>query len=234
MRRTATVCLLTILAGAAPAGLPPAALGDAAGDSLRVTTGEVASGFWFRGRPGPDCESFAVTEFALLFRADDPPGYEPGEVSSRYLLWQLGGMRNLSAHDALGLVILAGGTEYTWHGGLTVRYRRWLSRDVALDAAPGILGVGSGTRPDLLYPSFVLNAGLSYAELFGLTAQMVIERPEHDDPDVGFYLGIKAGSYPGAVLGLALPAAVGIGELASGAEDPPAGDGRVYAVPAGR
>ncbi len=85
--------------------------------------------FCFRGRPGAFCKEFAITELAYG-RSAPTQLVDPNVVT-----WDLGAMRNVGPRSAVG-----GSIQFTtrFSVGLKARYRRWLSKDVSLDIAPGV------------------------------------------------------------------------------------------------
>jgi len=107
----------------------------------------------YRGRPLPICSSFWITEFALM--GPLPNRFFP---YGRVMRWQVGGMSNHGARNAIGATLVLGlddvGTSY----GLTPRYRRWLSPGVALDVSAGVLLRGCD---GLRVPSFVAQTGVT-------------------------------------------------------------------------
>ncbi len=145
----------------------------------------------YRGRPLPICSSFWITEFALM----GPFPY------GRVMRWQVGGMSNHGARNAIGATLVLGlddvGTSY----GLTPRYRRWLSPGVALDVSAGVLLRGCD---GLRVPSFVAQTGVTTGDYVGAVIQVETLRLE-GRRHVTWSGGLKFGSAVGVVAGLVLP-----------------------------
>ena len=111
------------------------AIALAASPALAETTKE--HDLCWRGRPSPECKAFLITELGLQYRLDDDP--TSGDDAREHLSVDLGYARNVSRHDAVGAsYYIATGAGHD-RRGLRGFYRRWLSHDVALDVAPGVL-----------------------------------------------------------------------------------------------
>jgi len=115
--------------------------GEAQGDETASTA------FCFRARPAPLCRNFAVTDFGLLFGvtrtgwssvfADSP------DVHSAQVITELGAMRNLGRHHAIGATWFISLAEEEFSTGPAVRYRLWLDERQSID-----VGVGTTVAPD--------------------------------------------------------------------------------------
>lgn len=153
----------------------------------------------FRGRPLPPCDSFLLTEFGVAFNGSE----------ERLWSWELGFMKNVGTHDAVGAAAfrIAGPGTVT---GVRARYRRWLTSSVSLDLSPGVI-LGGDVR------GFSGQAALNFGDLFALTGYAHTVRTFTYDPISGqgfprkqftWYAGARAGSWPGVVIGVGGPLAL--------------------------
>jgi len=140
----------------------------------------------FRGRPLPQCRAFWLTEFGLSL-PDGP------------FVWELGGMRNVGTHSAVGGTLylrVDGGTAY----GVKPRFRRWLSPVVALDVSPGII-ILAGARSSV---GFAGHVGASLADLLALSIQAETVQPDFTGgKTIKWSGGARLGAAPGAITGIA-------------------------------
>jgi hypothetical protein len=140
----------------------------------------------FRGRPLPQCRAFWLTEFGLSL-PDGP------------FVWELGGMRNVGTHSAVGGTLylrVDGGTAY----GVKPRFRRWLSPVVALDVSPGII-ILAGARSSV---GFAGHVGVSLADLLALSIQAETVPPDFTGGKrIKWSGGARLGAAPGAITGIA-------------------------------
>lgn len=88
--------------------------------------------FCREGRPLPACERVLVAQFTYYSRiqrfSDLDPPYE----------WEVGVLVNRGATQALGATVVLGMDGSGFRAAAKGRYRRWLSRHAALDAAGGV------------------------------------------------------------------------------------------------
>jgi hypothetical protein len=147
----------------------------------------------FRGRPLPTCRTFWVTESGIAKRAS-------GDILATA---ELGLMRNRSDRTALGATAvfalgdqLTGSTDVMF--GVKARYRRWLSPTTSVEVAPGALFV-----PERRKVALTAHAAFNLSDYAAVTAQVL-----GGGNDVGVYVGVKAGSYPGVVGAIAAPLVV--------------------------
>jgi hypothetical protein len=131
-------------------------------------------------------------------RRSDPPVRH-----NSYWTWQLGWMRNISSRDALGASLFLGAEtdRFDQSGstfGVKARYRRWLGPNLALD-------VGAGPA---LGGWMIAHGALAYGDWVALEVQAEPGQNVFSDRSFATYAGIRFGSYPGTVLGIAAPLAV--------------------------
>ncbi|HEY6571909.1 MAG TPA: hypothetical protein VI198_01220 [Candidatus Eisenbacteria bacterium] len=214
--RVARLLLLLVLLPMPFASPTPA---HAADDSRR---GE----FFWRGRPLPECSSFLVTEFGAhyLLNLDAQP-YRERQL---FITVDLGYMKNRNEQSAIGGLIHFGSSG-DWTGfGPGVRYRRWLSKDLAADATVGLDVLGSvDPGGEFGAPAPWAEIGFSAADVIAVTLRGQhwtgqIE-PIRYDGSLGpkgvtaWHIGAKGGSYLGAAgaVGVVVLIAVVIAALAS-------------------
>jgi hypothetical protein len=146
---------------------------------------------------------FAVTEFgyARTFDSEAETPFGEPHIEPHVFMWELGLMRNTDSRTALGGTILL---TSRFSLGLKARYRRWLWRDISMEAAPGLIvydgrqfaRVPAFTGHLLLNLGDVLSVGgMLEASRFGANtyvggAPTTITKP--------FLVG-RLGSYPGLV-----------------------------------
>ncbi|MGE5179747.1 MAG: hypothetical protein ACM3PF_11725 [Bacteroidota bacterium] len=167
----------------------------------------------WRGRPLAETPSFMITEFGVLARLDDYP-YIGGD-SRVAVSFDLGWMKNISEHGAVGFSGYALVSDPTTRLGIRARYRRWLSRKTSIDVSPGVLLGGEDSAIEYDPPGFVLGATVNAGDLVALTVDAEYARNValvHDTPplqwakktDVAWRAGAKLGS------GLGLLGAAGL------------------------
>jgi hypothetical protein len=125
-----------------------------------------------RGRPSPFQKGFTLIQVGLLGRVDDAPREAPNTV----LVLDVGRMRNLSPrHSVGGSVFLATDDEYA-RLGFRPRYRRWLTRTIGIDLAPGLFWSldGNEFRSSHSPLGFVGEVSLSLGDWIALTGQMEV------------------------------------------------------------
>jgi hypothetical protein len=195
-------------------------LAQATADSISLP---VSREFCFRGRPLPSCATFAVSEFGYgRSSVGETDAFVSPAVDPNVVFWELGLMRNVSAHSALGGTVLF---TSRFSLGMKARYRRWLNREFSLDLAPGLTlkQEGNGVR----VPSFTGHVGVNYGDWLGVGGMLEVSR---FSPEV--FLGTEAttvskvflvgrvGSYPGLITGgLAGAGLLVLGLLLAGVSD---------------
>jgi hypothetical protein len=121
-----------------------------------------------------------------------------------YAFVDLGVMRNVSPHVAVGGTFYAGGDDYRVRVGAKARVRYWLSPEISIDLAPGLLvGGDEDWGGEARFPGFVGEASLSFEDIALVTAQLESVHIEDgygaEDQDTSVYLGGKIGGVPGLV-----------------------------------
>ncbi|HEU0080283.1 MAG TPA: hypothetical protein VFQ76_21730 [Longimicrobiaceae bacterium] len=177
MLRTSTLLALLCLAPAVLAAQEPAPAGPR------------PASFCFRPHPGDRCRSFLVTEVSRSTR--EFGAYRGLEDK---LQWEWGAMVNLGEDQAVGATYVFGEPK-SGHRGVSLRYRRWLNRGIALDVAPGAIVVGNdydGRRVRL-----TAHTAVTLGNVLGLFAHGESSR---DGGQLG--AGAKLASWPGLVVGL--------------------------------
>ena len=161
-----------------------------------ATLHPVAAQSCFAPHALPRCRSYWVTEAGVSARLDSHPQTEGASATL-----ELGYMVNATPRSALGLAVFLRGGEPVGGVGIRPRYRHWLSRQVSLDVAPGIvLKAMSGGQFSLRSPSFSGQLGLNVGPGFGLTGQVDVARSaagsfaNGKSSDVAWYAGARLGS----------------------------------------
>ena len=169
-----------------------------------------ARGTCFRGRPQSECGSFFLTEWtwALRIGGHGPrsPDVKPG---NSYWTWQVGWMRNVGRRSALGGSVFLGWEENRVGGsetiGVKARFRRWVGPKAAVE-------VGAGPTTE---GSVITHAALLYGDWVAFEVQAEPGQKIFGDGHVATYAGVRFGSLPGTVLGIAAPLALLATVLAS-------------------
>ena len=209
MRAESTILILVVMAAC------PATAGAA----------ENEHAICWRGKPAPECRGFVVTDFGLQRRLDDDP---TGSTDPFHASLDVGYAHNTSAHDAFGGTIYLGtGVDHA-RVGVRGRFRRWLSREFAIDISPGVLIYGSEDNGyDYKAPGALVTAGIGWKDLVGFTLEA--EHARYEDPaqglnrparvsDTTWRAGLKLGSAPG-VIGTIAIVALFAAAVAAGAGD---------------
>ncbi|HEX7079321.1 MAG TPA: hypothetical protein VF363_12935 [Candidatus Eisenbacteria bacterium] len=173
-------------------------------------------GFRLRGRPLPECTSFAITEVGYLVplnSVDAARGDREGSFVVDY-----GWMKNRSPSNALGVVAHLDAGSYRARFGPALRYRRWLSRRTAIDYEAGVslLGSEDDRNFDFKAPGFFGQVNWQVEGILSITAQAGSRAVRYTGPSdlapgladqrgIDLRLGAKVGSGVGlgAVAGAA-------------------------------
>jgi hypothetical protein len=131
--------------------------------------------FRFHGGPKSRCARFAVTEFSYLKRLDKGPDVAPDEHT--YVSFDVGLMGNVDSVTSVGGSLFVGGDGARSHFGVRVRVRRWITPELGLDLAPGlILGADEERTSVFRTPGFIGRAGLTYSDRMGAVLQVFTVR----------------------------------------------------------
>ena len=119
-----------------------------------------------RGRPSPEQRGFTLLQVGYLRRL----GTLRAEQDRTVLVADAGRMWNIDGNHSLGgTVMLAAGDEFT-RVGLKPRYRRWLSRTVSVDLAPGVFfSVPGDGNPEHAPIGFVGESSLTFGDWIAIT-----------------------------------------------------------------
>jgi hypothetical protein len=173
----------------------------------------LAGGVCFRGKPSPECRTFWITEAGAFYRLDgqDVKSWQHRKLYEKLLYSiDVGLMFNRSPGDALGASIFIDYDDYTGSTklGLRPRYRRWLSRLIRIDIAPGIVLDDTKFKT----PNFSGLLSLNFSDYVALMLRLDINSWEKrygvnqaGGTEYAWYGGLKFGSYPGLVVGIVGP-----------------------------
>jgi hypothetical protein len=167
----------------------------------------------FRGRPRPTCDHFLLTELGVAKSLT--------RDSASLYTGELGWMVNRGTRVALGAGVfvqdrhsaehLAESMTYTTGGnetgiGIRPRLRWWMSRDISVDIAPGIILFGSGASV-----GFSGHVDLNVQDIAAVTAH-IVSRPQARVPGVqtDVFVGGRVGSTLAAIVGGALLVLLGV------------------------
>jgi hypothetical protein len=161
----------------------------------------------FRGQPRPTCDNFWLTElgFAKSVTSDSTSLYtaEFGWMVNRGTRGALGAGifvqdRQSAEHLAESMTYTVGGDETGI--GIRPRLRWWMSRDISVDVAPGIILFGSGAGA-----GFSGHVDLNIQDVAAVTAH-IVSRPQPRAPGVqtDVFVGGRIGSTLAAIVGGAL------------------------------
>jgi hypothetical protein len=106
-------------------------------------------------------------------------------------------MKNVSARSSVGATLFAASFDPDARFGTKLRYRQWLGRRVHAEIAPGFLWLNDsfGSRS----PGLIAHAAVGYGEWIAFTAQVESARYEFRGRETTAFVGLRAGSYVGAV-----------------------------------
>jgi hypothetical protein len=197
----------TIYIGAACALVPSAALLAQSPSGTPAVATAHKTQWCFRGQPRPTCDNFWLTELGVAKSVTS-------DSTSLYTA-EFGWMVNRGTRGALGAGIfvqdrhsaehLAESMTYTIGGnetgiGIRPRLRLWMSRDISVDVAPGIILFGSGTGA-----GFSGHVDLNIQDIAAVTAH-IVSRPQPRAPGVqtDVFVGGRVGSTLGVIVGGAL------------------------------
>ena len=161
----------------------------------------IATAHWcFRGRPKPACDNFLLTEFGLAKKVNN---------AASLATWELGGMVNRGTRGAVGIGVFFQDRVWTEEGpfgftrnemgvGIRPRFRLWMTPDISVDLAPGIILFGSGAGV-----GFSGHVDLNIQDIAALTAHVVSRPHAYGFPSEqhGVFIGGRVGSKLGAIIG---------------------------------
>jgi len=169
----------------------------------------------FRGAPQAETRGFLITELGLATRL----GKNRSHLGVSHATWDVGYMRNVGVRTAVGGALFLSTDDHfneAYFIGLKPRFRYWLRPRLHADLSAGLVFAELGGGPVLFdYPGVVGHAGIGYGDWGSLILQYEDIRYNYNfisiDPAVhehNWYLGVDLGSYPGAILGPVVLAAI--------------------------
>lgn len=177
-------------------------------DALFLFTGEYAtSQHCFRGRPLPKCRSFWITETSVSYRLSDHETnhWKNRKVYEKLLYtWNVDLMHNVSRRTSLGGSIFVDCDDFLNKAqfGARFRYRRWFSRVLSVDVAPGIPLMAGNASSTRISVSVALNA----ADLIALSLRVDADGSGKTlGHHASWFSGVRFCSHPGLVVGIAGP-----------------------------
>ena len=188
----------------------------------------------FRGRPSPEQRGFTLLQAGLLRQL----GPIRAEQDRTVLVADAGRMWNVDASHSLGgSLMLAANNEFT-RVGLKPRYRRWLSRTISVDLAPGVFfSVPGDGNPEHAPIGFIGESSLTFGDWFAITGAVHVvgttrytyhyQEPTPSPPvpptrtvesgtKAAAFLGVKAGGEAAIVGSVAAVALIGLMMLTYG------------------
>jgi hypothetical protein len=156
------------------------------------------------GRPLPHCANYLVIDFAVLGALTaNEYGSRDNRVSADFGLMQnrglgsaVGGSLGIHAGSLVGL-------------SLKARFRRWLTPQVGLDFAAGVLlGEWEYEGDRQTDPGFTSQMDLSYRDWIGLTTRFEYASRAPDtppDPNKQLHVGVRVGGKPAMITIVAVP-----------------------------
>ena len=199
--------------------------------------------FSWKAKRYPECRSFAVTDFQALIRLSPTPyqelrffRYDTLEAVERHslkgkvsLISDLGLMRNLNTHYAIGLSHIMAvnfGGEDGFYGGFKLRLRRWLNKKSSIEVSPGLLIWGRNIGGMFERPGLAGSIDFRWREAMGISLYVEYLQAknwdstggefgstERTDNDLGVYFGGRFGSIPGLIANGAGLASLGVAIL---------------------
>jgi len=125
----------------------------------------------WRGHPLTECGAFVITELGAYARIDDDPTH--ASEGPLYFTLDVGPMWNRTPRNAVGLTAYLATGDAHARLGARVRYRRWISRTISVDVAPGVILYGSEDGGYTYQaPGFVGALSLSVGDLVGVALEM--------------------------------------------------------------
>ncbi len=161
----------------------------------------------FRGQPRSRCISYPVTEVGY---ARSIVGRKPAGLATVELGW----MHNVAPNWGMGgTLLLLNDSDWGSRTGVKVRARRWLKPPFSVELGAGVYLSGDPNAA----PGFTGHVALNIADLVAITTQLEALPGTAQYPgSVWPWLGVRAGSQPGAAVIAALVAFVVAFALATG------------------
>lgn len=184
----------------------------------------------WRGKPLP-IRFFHITEFGYSVRLaqNDAPRY--GGNRDFHLQWEYGVMKNVRLNWALGITGYYSADDDGSRIAVKLRGRRWLERNTSIDFGAGPV---VRTLSSLIDNAPGLVAGISLNQSDLVSATIILELIPWKEPiltggftgppayrkgtETTLYTGFKFGSYPGTLLGVAVPLVILIDFLTQGSD----------------
>ena len=155
-------------------------------------------------RPIPKCDAFWITELDGAIPVTRR-GWHDVNVA-----WELGYMVNRSRGPALGASLFAQAGHGDYDGvGLRPRARWWLTDRTSLDIGPGVLFASEGRHRVAFSALAALNTRVGALSATWLSAPALAGRQRNS-----VFVGVRAGGWPGLILGAALATYLGLALVA--------------------
>lgn len=155
--------------------------------------------FCVMGRPQPTCEMVLFAQFSYY------PRLQGSDELEEPIEWEIGALVNRGPREAIGGTVVLGADGNGPRTAVKVRYRRWMSRHAAFDAAAGL----AWAQRDGVPPTFANRPA------FGFTGDVALGLTDwasvgvrgdllwSDGEAVGATSGtVRLGTIPGVVFGL--------------------------------
>lgn len=164
--------------------------------------------FCVLGRPLPTCETVLVAQFTYY------PRIQRFNDLNAPFEWEFGALVNRGTAGALGATVVLGADGNGVRTAVKGRYRRWVGRYVALDASGGVAyarrDVADPSSPDhepALGVTGDLALGLTDWVSVGVRGDLMWSGLDRG-PEAATYGGVRLGTFPGIVAGIAAAAVV--------------------------
>lgn len=170
----------------------------------------------WRGAPLSHTKSFLITECGYSFRLSQNSAPRYGGNRNLHVEWELGWMKNVSPKWAVGATSYFSADDDGSRLALKPRVRRWLSPTLSFDMSAGpIVKTFNSLNDDA--PGLTLGVALMKRDLVGITLtyeQIPFTQTDRLPSDEFvytkgtervMYAGLRLGSQPGTVVGVAIP-----------------------------
>ena len=123
----------------------------------------------FRGRPSPEQRGFTLVQVGAVRQLGSTVDYEPKSAT----VMDLGHMWNVSPRHSIGGSLSLATNETFTRVGWKPRYRRWISRTVSVDLAPGVFySVPGDGEPEFSPVGFVGESSLNFGDWVSVTSMV--------------------------------------------------------------